>query len=159
VKPEAQPFRILPITRYVLLMSILALLVLPACGGDDEEAGGTGNDTITSVETEETTTVETTTEETTTEEEPAGPITIRIAYKGGKLSGDTGTVRIPKGEKVRLIVRADIEEEVHLHGYDLAAEVAPGHPARINFEADQRGKFIAELEHMELHIVTLRVTG
>jgi hypothetical protein len=145
--------------RYVLLISALALLALPACGGSDDSAGGTGNQTITSVETQDITTVETTTEETTTEAEPAGPITIRIAYKGGKLSGDTGTVRIPRGEQVRLIVHADIEDEVHLHGYDLAAEVTPGHQARINFEADQRGKFIAELEHLKLHIVTLRVTG
>ena len=58
---------------------------------------------------------------------------------------------------MRLLVRADIEDEVHLHGYDLAAEVAPGHPARINFEADEAGKFIVELESLELHIVTLRV--
>lgn len=146
--------------RYVLLITVLALFALPACGGSDEDAGGTGSETATSVATqEETTTEETTSEETTTEEESAGPIKVRITYKGGKLSGDTGTVRIPRDEKVQLIVRADVEDEVHLHGYDLAAEVAPGHQARINFEADQRGKFIVELEHLHLHIATLRVTG
>ena len=71
----------------------------------------------------------------------------------------TRAVRIPRGEQVQLIVRADVEDEVHLHGYDLSAEVAPGHPGQINFEAGRRGRFIAELEHLHLHIVTLRVTG
>ena len=145
--------------RYVLLITVLALFALLACSGSDEDAGGTGSETATSVATQEETTTEETTSEETTEEESAGPIKVRITYTGGKLSGDTGTVRIPRDEKVQLIVRADVEDEVHLHGYDLAAEVAPGHQARINFEADQRGKFIVELEHLHLHIVTLRVTG
>ena len=75
------------------------------------------------------------------------------------MSGDTGTVPIEKGADVRLMVRADVEDEVHLHGYDIAAEVAPGHPARINFKAEDAGRFIAELEHLHLHIVTLRIRG
>jgi hypothetical protein len=137
-----------------LLTAVLALVALAACGGSDEDAADTGT-----APAGETTVVETTgetTEETTTEEEE-GPTTIRIAYESGEVRGDTGTVRIDRGAQVRLIVRADIEDEVHLHGYDLTAEVAPGHPARINFEADDAGKFIVELEHLHLHIVTLRV--
>jgi hypothetical protein len=140
--------------RGFLLMAVLALVALAACGGSDEDAADTST-----APAGETTVVETTTEtteETTTEEEE-GPTTIRIAYEGGKVRGDTGTVRIDRGAQVRLIVRADIEDEVHVHGYDLTAEVAPGHPARINFEADDAGRFIAELEQLHLHIVTLRV--
>lgn len=132
----------------------LALLALAACGGSDEDAAGTVAGTTPSVET---TTEETTTAETTTESEPEGPAKIRITYRGGKLSGDTGTVPIEKGADVQITVRADVEDEVHLHGYDLTAEVAPGHPGRINFEASDAGRFIAELEHLHLHIVTLRV--
>ena len=43
---------------------------------------------------------------------------------------------IEEGAQVVLIVRADVEDEVHLHGYDLSADVAPGQPARITFRAD-----------------------
>ena len=135
---------------------LLALLAVPACGGDDDEADQGAPGTTTEAET---TTEVTTTEETTTTAEPSGPVKVHITYRGGKLSGDTGTVPIEKGADVQLMVRADIEDEVHLHGYDIAAEVAPGHPARINFKADDAGKFIAELEHLALHIVTLRVKG
>ena len=139
----------------IAVLAVLALLAVSACGGDDDEADQSAGETTTEVET---TTEATTTEETTTATaEPSGPVKVRIAYRGGKLSGDTGTVPIEKGADVQLMVRADVEDEVHLHGYDLAAEVAPGHPARINFEADDAGRFIAELESLELHIVTLRI--
>jgi heme/copper-type cytochrome/quinol oxidase subunit 2 len=99
----------------------------------------------------------TTSEATTTEGESEGPRQIRITYRGGKLSGDTGTVRVAQGDDVRLVVSADVEEEVHVHGYDLTAAVAPGHAARITFVADRRGTFTIELEHLHLHIVRLRV--
>jgi ABC-type glycerol-3-phosphate transport system substrate-binding protein len=143
--------------RLVLALVILALLALPACGGSDEDGADTGAVATSGQNTDVETTTEATTEETTTQEQEQGPTKISIKYVDGKLSGDTGTVRIEQGAQVRLMVRADIEDEVHLHGYDLAAEVAPGHPARIDFEADDAGKFIAELESLELHIVTLRV--
>lgn len=142
--------------RLLLALAILALLALPACGGSDENDADTGAVATSAQSTEVETTTEAT-EETTTQEQEQGPTKISIKYVGGKLSGDTGTVRIEQGAQVRLLVRADLVDEVHLHGYDLAAEVAPGHPARINFEADDPGKFIVELESLELHIVTLRV--
>jgi hypothetical protein len=139
----------------IAVLALVAVLAVPACGGDDDEADQSAGDTTTEAET---TTEATTTEvTTTTTAEPSGPVKIRITYRDGKVSGDTGTVPIEKGADVQLMVRADVEDEVHLHGYDLAAEVSPGRPARINFEASDAGRFIAELEHLHLHIVTLRV--
>jgi hypothetical protein len=138
----------------IAVFALFAVLTVPACGGDDDEADQGAGGTTTEAET---TTEATATEVTTTTAEPSGPVKVRITYRDGKLSGDTGTVPIEKGADVQLMVRADVEDEVHLHGYDLAAEVAPGHQARINFKADDAGKFIAELESLELHIVTLRI--
>ncbi len=37
-----------------------------------------------------------------------------------------------------LVVTAEVTDHVHLHGYDLMADVAPGKPARIEFTADAR---------------------
>jgi hypothetical protein len=142
--------------RALLAIALIAVLALPACGGSDETGTDTNAAATTAQDSEGETTTEATTEETPTEEQQ-GPTRIRIQYAGGEVRGDTGTVRIERGAEVELIVRADVEDEVHLHGYDLTAEVAPGHPARINFEADDAGRFIAELEHLHLHIVTLRV--
>lgn len=50
-------------------------------------------------------------------------------------------LRVSQGDTVRLVFEADEEGEIHLHGYDLTAEVAPGHPGELVFEADTAGAF------------------
>ena len=70
--------------------------------------------------------------------------------KGGRVSVDSG-------RKVLLVVRADVRDHVHLHGYDLLADVAPRSPGRILFTANIPGRFEAELEGRALHIAVLTV--
>ena len=67
-------------------------------------------------------------------------------------------VTIKQGQRVTLIVSADVSDEVHVHGYDLMADVAPGSPARISFEASKPGRFEVELESRALQIAELSVT-
>ena len=50
-------------------------------------------------------------------------------------------LRVSQGDTVRLAFEADEEGEIHLHGYDLTAEVAPGHPGELVFEANTAGAF------------------
>lgn len=140
-------------TRWPIALAVLIGLGLSACGGTDDEGPAAG--TVTGGQTTE---APTTAEATTTEAAPEGPRQIRITYRGGKLSGDSGTVRVARGDEIELIVRADVEDEVHVHGYDLFTEVAPGHPAKISFVADQRGTFTIELEHLHVRIAKLRVS-
>jgi hypothetical protein len=56
------------------------------------------------------------------------------------------------------VVRADVEDEVHLHGYDLSADVAPGQAARITFTADVAGEFEVELEELGIPLAELTVS-
>ena len=51
-----------------------------------------------------------------------------------------------QGDRVRIIVHADVSDEVHFHGYDLSADVTPETPARIDFVADAAGVYEVELE-------------
>jgi FtsP/CotA-like multicopper oxidase with cupredoxin domain len=141
-------------TRLLIALGVAVALGLSACGGMDDDEGGPAAGMTTAPTTEAETT---TSEATTTEAEPEGPRQIGITYRRGKLGGDSGTVRVRRGEEIQLTVRADVEEEVHVHGYDLSAAVAPGHPAKISFVADRQGNFVIELEHLHLHIAELRV--
>jgi hypothetical protein len=76
--------------------------------------------------------------------EPARTI-IDVTFRDGAVQGPTRST-VTQGERIRILVRADVTDEVHLHGYDLRAEVAPGDPARIDFVADVAGVFECELE-------------
>ena len=74
----------------------------------------------------------------------AGPQTrefdLRISGRGMEPS----EITVTEGDRVVLRVTADSPHGVHLHGYDLEREVAPGEPARLSFEADLTGRFSME---------------
>ena len=59
---------------------------------------------------------------------------------GSSASRSTSTAHVV------ITVTSDVADEVHVHGYDLMADVAPGAPATIRFTADAPGRFEIELE-------------
>jgi heme/copper-type cytochrome/quinol oxidase subunit 2 len=76
---------------------------------------------------------------------PPEPTAIEVTVQGSTVRGpDRPTVT--QGDEVQIVVRADVSDHVHVHGYDLMADVAPGEPARIRFVADVAGVFEVELE-------------
>jgi hypothetical protein len=83
--------------------------------------------------------------------------TIRIVVRGGAVQGGLQRPSVKKGEQVRLIVSADVSDEVHLHGYDLSKDVSPGHPVTIAFRATIAGRFEIELEDRKFQIAELEV--
>ena len=48
-------------------------------------------------------------------------------------------------------------DHVHLHGYDIMSDVAPGQPARIEFRATIPGQFEVELEDRVQRIAQISV--
>ena len=119
--------------------------VIASPGSDDENGDQAAQTTTTQTETE--TDVETETEvETQTETTPEPPevSVTRIQVQGGVVQGGPQSIEVEQGEPVRIIVAADAADEIHLHGYDLTREAAPGAPARFNFTANLEGVF--ELE-------------
>jgi hypothetical protein len=135
-------------TRAALVAGLVALAVLSLgaarCGGDDDEGEGAGTTPMADTTTTEATATQP--QRVTVEVENAQPV-------GGVVHAD-----IKQGTEVMLIVRADVEDEVHVHGYDLSAEVAPGQPAHISFLADNAGEFEVELEERTVPIAELAVT-
>ncbi|MBA3348130.1 MAG: hypothetical protein H0T13_06180 [Actinobacteria bacterium] len=96
---------------------------------------------------------------TTVEAPPPEPAfdTVRAVIAGGRPQGGVKRQTIEQGRDVVLVVRSDIADHVHLHGYDLMADVGPGTPARLRFTADVPGRFEVELEEAGIHIADLEV--
>ena len=142
--------------RLAGLLAALALLVagflLASCGGDDRAT--TVLDTTTTIEPS---TVTTTTAETSPP--PAGPTEIRIVVVNGAPKGGIVREQVDKGDRVVLIVRSDVTDHVHLHGYDIVRDVAPGKPARLPFEATIPGRFEVELEDRGVPISDITVSA
>lgn len=85
------------------------------------------------------------------------PATIRIVVNGGEIRGGLPHETVKQGSKVVIRVSADVSDEVHLHGYDIARDVAPGKPAVIAFAADLPGRFEVELEGQGQQLLDLKV--
>ena len=64
---------------------------------------------------------------------------------------------LPLDGPVRVVVIADVSDEIHLHGYDLHADVFPGAEAVIEFDATIAGVFEIELEESGVLIGELQV--
>jgi heme/copper-type cytochrome/quinol oxidase subunit 2 len=130
---------------------IVSLYFALSPGGDDNAAPTTPT-------AAQTTTAATTTEPQVTTTAPAEPQAVQISVS---VPGDKApTVKhftIKQGSQVVFVVKSELADEVHLHGYDLSADVAPGEPATIRFKANAPGLFEAELESRSLPIAELEV--
>lgn len=82
--------------------------------------------------------------------------TFEIEVVSGEVAGG-GRLQAELGSTVRLVVEADASDEVHIHGYDLFAEVTPGQLATIELVANIPGVFDVELENAGLELAQLEV--
>jgi hypothetical protein len=62
-------------------------------------------------------------------------------------AGDDTTVRFTEGETARLRIRSDIDDEIHIHGYDITKAVQAGKTVAVSFKASITGIF-----EMESHV-------
>jgi len=75
---------------------------------------------------------------------PAAVKTATIQVAGGKAVGGEQTLKVKKGDHVRITVTVDEPQEVHLHGYDIEKTVNPGTPGVWDFTATYEGIFDME---------------
>ncbi|MGY2065338.1 hypothetical protein [Blastococcus sp. SYSU DS0619] len=83
---------------------------------------------------------------------------LEVQVTDGRVTGDTGRVPVPLGEPVTVVVTSDVADEAHLHGYDVSADLAPGEPAELTFEATIPGVFELELHGAGTVLLSLQVS-
>jgi hypothetical protein len=135
---------------------LVALSLVVGCGGNGEEASQTQAARATT-EPEQTATGVQTPPQPPPPPAPPGPLRVAVTVRDGAVIGGMRRVSLDRGREVMLVVRADVRDHVHLHGYDLLTDVAPGSPGRIRFAADTPGRFTVELEERALHVAELTV--
>ena len=85
-----------------------------------------------------------------TQEEP-----VALAINGNNMY--PAEVSVTEGDHVNLQITSDHPIELHLHGYDLEKEVAPGEPAELAFDATITGRFAIEDHNTETELGVLLV--
>lgn len=137
-----------------LVPGVLAVCcLLGGCGGGDKGDGAAATTVATSTSAGGATS---STEAASTTAGFSG-VVVEAKVTGNQVETASRRVRIDLGQKVRVQVEADRAEEVHVHGYDLKGDVAPGKPAVIDFTANVPGVFEVELEESGLKLFELQV--
>lgn len=131
---------------------MLAATALAGCGSDDSSSASSTDST-----TDETTTTAET--ETTTTTEAAKPTVVSIVIVKGVPKDGIVRESVDKGDRVVLVVKSDVADEIHLHGYDIMRDVAAGGTARLPFTASLPGRFEVELEDHGVQIAELTVNA
>jgi FtsP/CotA-like multicopper oxidase with cupredoxin domain len=135
--------------RIALVVAALAVAVVAffvASPGNDDDSDRSATTTQTQSDSKADSSDDSA-EPQPTETEPTAPPEpqiARIAIRGGAVAGGAKTIDVVKGDTVRIVVTADAPDDIHLHGYDIEREVAPGQPARFRFQADAEGEFEIE---------------
>jgi FtsP/CotA-like multicopper oxidase with cupredoxin domain len=76
------------------------------------------------------------------------PKVFEVAIANGRVDASRGTIRVTKGDNVELRWSSDRPISLHLHGYDLEAQVSPQSPAVMSFNANLTGRFpVSEHRH------------
>ena len=125
-------------------MLAASVVLLAGCGDDSTSSAEPSSDP--------TTTVETTAPAQTTPAKPAKPKpkpkpqtrTIVIVVDQGRPRGGIKRPTLEQGEKVVLVVRSDLGDEVHVHGFDVEKPITSGqagaHPAHGEAARPLRGR-------------------
>jgi hypothetical protein len=137
-----------------IVVAVVLFLVLRPDGGDD---GGASPPPPPTRETGTTRSVPPPPPPPTGPKPAPAIVHVPIVVQGGKPVGGIKRATVAKDRVVVLVVRSDVADHVHLHGYDIMRDVAPGSPARIRFRATIPGQFEAELEERGLQIANITV--
>ncbi|HEX2126112.1 MAG TPA: hypothetical protein VHF45_06075 [Thermoleophilaceae bacterium] len=125
-----------------LVVAVVAFVIVRP--GDDDDDGQERAAQTTPAQTRTETAGERARTEAGAEPAPPQPKAARIRLRGATVVGGPKRVQATMGDTVRIVVSADAPDEIHLHGYDIYENAAPGRPARFVFRADIEGIFEIE---------------
>lgn len=83
-------------------------------------------------------------------------VVIEVTVEGGQLVS-ARRAEVELGDNVRLVIESDAADELHVHGYDLTADVVVGQETEFSFVADIPGIFEVEFETIRLQVLELVV--
>jgi hypothetical protein len=86
------------------------------------------------------------------------PKPTRIELTDGQPVGGVAEIEVAKGEEIVFEVSSDIDDEIHMHGYDVTEDVAAGRSVTFKVPATIEGVFEVESHHGAAQIAEVTVT-
>jgi hypothetical protein len=83
---------------------------------------------------------------------------IDVQIAGGEVEGPE-VFEVTLGEIVDIWILSDVDDEIHVHGYDLRFDLDAAAPFHLTFEADVPGIFEVETHDLQQPLLEIEVTG
>lgn len=142
----------------IALAAVAAVVGLTtSCSASDEPSTATTT-TATQAPAATTTDAATSTTAASTATDTAANQVISVTVAGGQVTPPPADVPVKLGSTVTIMVTSDVDDEVHVHGYDQSVELHAGHAEQLQLTANIPGEFDVELEQKHLQLFTLQVS-
>jgi FtsP/CotA-like multicopper oxidase with cupredoxin domain len=82
---------------------------------------------------------------------------VSLVIKGGEVISGNEVINLTEGDTVILTVTSDVDDELHVHGYDDLIPVKKDIQVQHTLKADITGRFPIELHNTEKEIAVLEV--
>jgi plastocyanin len=147
---------------FTVALALLAIAVLAGCAtgtaGPPPAATSTSASESAAASATPTTAPSSARPAATTSEAPKVDATVDVVVANGRVTPNAKNVRVSRGDRVRFTINSDVDESIHIHGYDLTAEARTGKPGAVTFVADQSGVFEVETHESARLVVKLIVS-
>ncbi len=140
------------LVRFGLLVALTVLLGLAGCGGEAEDPNPSTATDQPSSDPDVGVGVP-----SGGQDIPADEVIVEVMIVGGVVTPAENEVHVPVGSTVRLLVTSGIEDEAHVHGYELTVTLPPGEQAELEFVADIPGVFVVESHETGMQLCLLTV--
>jgi len=85
------------------------------------------------------------------------PVTVTVSITDGKVTPKPSRVKVPLGSSVELQITSDVDDEVHVHGFDVEKPLDAGVTTTVELLADEAGLYEVETPETELELLQLEV--
>lgn len=139
--------------RPVLALLCLSTALLTGCSAGTEQA--TQDDPVVRAPSAAASTTP-----PSTAASPSSPAVrvIPASYRGGEVVVDSSRVQTRVGERIVLRISSDVAEQVHVHGYDVYADVPAGGSVDVPLTTTLPGSFEVELHEVGRPLLQLRTS-
>jgi hypothetical protein len=86
----------------------------------------------------------------------AKPIPL-VRLRRGRPAGGRAEIEARRGERIRFAAVSDVDDELHVHGYDLTRRLPAGRRVTVSFAARLEGAFEVESHDFERQVAVVRV--
>ncbi len=144
-------------SRRLPLLTAAALLLAAGCASSSGDTAGTSATASTPASSAPSSADSSSAPAPSASPSDEEVVTITVSVRDGKVTPKPSRVEVPLGSQVRLQVTSDVDDTLHVHGFEVEEDLEAGRTTTIELQPDQPGLYEVETHETELELLQLAV--